>query len=135
MFNKSIMEESNPNEESPDFYIALSSAAISQQQYKEALLILREGLEKSLKSERRADIRKLLRSFYALVATLNVNLEEAYGDDWEGKVDIPKVEEKEIRCSFCGKAPGEVAQIIAGPAVYICNECISICNEIISDRN
>src|ERR1041385_4263293 len=38
-----------------------------------------------------------------------------------------------LRCSFCGKSQNEVKKLIAGPGVYICNECIDICNEIISD--
>jgi ATP-dependent Clp protease ATP-binding subunit ClpX len=38
-----------------------------------------------------------------------------------------------LRCSFCGKSQNEVKKLIAGPTVYICNECIDICNEIISD--
>ncbi|QQS45562.1 MAG: ATP-dependent Clp protease ATP-binding subunit ClpX [Acidobacteriota bacterium] len=38
-----------------------------------------------------------------------------------------------LRCSFCGKSQNEVKKLIAGPTVYICNECIDICIEIISD--
>ncbi|HKA21074.1 MAG TPA: ClpX C4-type zinc finger protein [Blastocatellia bacterium] len=38
-----------------------------------------------------------------------------------------------LRCSFCGKSQNEVNKLIAGPMVYICNECIDICNEIIAD--
>src|SRR6201988_1698984 len=38
-----------------------------------------------------------------------------------------------LRCSFCGKLQNEVKKLIAGPTVYICNECIHICNEIITD--
>ena len=38
-----------------------------------------------------------------------------------------------LRCSFCGKNQIEVRKLIAGPTVYICNECIDICIEIISD--
>ncbi len=38
-----------------------------------------------------------------------------------------------MRCSFCGKNQNEVKKLIAGPTVYICNECIDICIEIISD--
>ncbi len=38
-----------------------------------------------------------------------------------------------MRCSFCGKSQNEVKKLIAGPSVYICNECIDICNEIIND--
>ncbi len=36
-------------------------------------------------------------------------------------------------CSFCGKGQEEVAKLIAGPEVYICDECIELCNEIVSD--
>ena len=41
--------------------------------------------------------------------------------------------EETLRCSFCGKSQNEVNKLIAGPTVYICNECIDICNEIITD--
>jgi ATP-dependent Clp protease ATP-binding subunit ClpX len=37
-------------------------------------------------------------------------------------------------CSFCGKSQGEVKKLIAGPAVYICNECVALCNDIISEE-
>ena len=40
---------------------------------------------------------------------------------------------KNIRCSFCGKTQEQVQRIIAGPGVYICNECINICNNIIDE--
>ena len=36
-------------------------------------------------------------------------------------------------CSFCGKNQDEVAKLIAGPDVYICNECIDLCNEIVHE--
>ena len=36
-----------------------------------------------------------------------------------------------IRCSFCNKRQEQVARIIAGPGVYICNECVALCNDII----
>ena len=38
----------------------------------------------------------------------------------------------EIACSFCAKPAPEVAKIIAGPGIYICNECVQLCNEILS---
>jgi len=37
-------------------------------------------------------------------------------------------------CSFCGKSQAEVRKLIAGPAVYICDECVALCNEIISEE-
>ena len=43
------------------------------------------------------------------------------------KNDTPK----NVRCSFCGKAQESVRKIVAGPGVYICDECIDLCNSII----
>jgi len=37
-------------------------------------------------------------------------------------------------CSFCGKSQGEVKKLIAGPAVYICDECVALCNGIIAEE-
>ncbi|ABF85968.1 ATP-dependent Clp protease, ATP-binding subunit ClpX [Myxococcus xanthus DK 1622] len=40
-----------------------------------------------------------------------------------------------LSCSFCGKSQREVRKLIAGPTVYICDECIKLCNDIIADEN
>ncbi|MDK8501615.1 ATP-dependent Clp protease ATP-binding subunit ClpX [Aerococcus sanguinicola] len=40
----------------------------------------------------------------------------------------------QVHCSFCGKSQDQVNKIIAGPDVYICNECVSLCQEIIDDE-
>jgi ATP-dependent Clp protease ATP-binding subunit ClpX len=39
-----------------------------------------------------------------------------------------------LKCSFCGKSQKQVQQLIAGPGVYICDECVELCNEIIDER-
>ncbi|MGO2299089.1 ATP-dependent Clp protease ATP-binding subunit ClpX [Paucilactobacillus nenjiangensis] len=39
-----------------------------------------------------------------------------------------------VNCSFCGKSQDQVKKIVAGPGVYICNECIDLCNEIIDEE-
>ena len=39
-----------------------------------------------------------------------------------------------FKCSFCGKSQKQVQQLIAGPGVYICDECVELCNEIIDER-
>lgn len=41
---------------------------------------------------------------------------------------------EDLLCSFCGKSQEEVKKLIAGPAVYICDECIELCNEIIQEE-
>lgn len=43
-------------------------------------------------------------------------------------------EQTTIHCSFCGKSQDEVDKIIAGPGVYICNECVALCQEIIDEE-
>ena len=44
-------------------------------------------------------------------------------------------EKKKLSCSFCGKEQSKVKKLIAGPNVYICNECVDLCNDILSEEN
>ena len=39
-----------------------------------------------------------------------------------------------LKCSFCGKSQDQVRKLIAGPGVYICDECIDLCNEILDEE-
>ena len=41
---------------------------------------------------------------------------------------------KLLYCSFCGKSQHEVRKLIAGPSVYICDECVDLCNDIIREE-
>ena len=47
---------------------------------------------------------------------------------------MAKTDDKQLRCSFCGKPQDQVRRLIAGPNVYICNECIELCQEIIEEE-
>jgi ATP-dependent Clp protease ATP-binding subunit ClpX len=48
---------------------------------------------------------------------------------------MPKFDDKkQLKCSFCGKGQDQVRRLIAGPGVYICDECIELCSEIITDE-
>ena len=49
-------------------------------------------------------------------------------DESSGKSD------KLLYCSFCGKSQHEVRKLIAGPSVFICDECVDLCNEIIREE-
>ncbi len=42
---------------------------------------------------------------------------------------------EKLHCSFCGKSQDEVNKLIAGPSVYICNECVDLCNDIIEEES
>ena len=46
---------------------------------------------------------------------------------------MSKIEDKQVRCSFCGKKEGQVKRLIAGPGVFICDECIDLCCDILHD--
>jgi len=46
---------------------------------------------------------------------------------------LPKFEEPKLRCSFCGKEQDQVRRLVAGPGVYICNECIELCQDILDE--
>jgi ATP-dependent Clp protease ATP-binding subunit ClpX len=49
-------------------------------------------------------------------------------------MDSDNVRNKNLTCSFCGKSQDEVKKLIAGPSVYICDECIDLCQEIIAEE-
>ena len=42
--------------------------------------------------------------------------------------------DKILYCSFCGKSQSEVRKLIAGPSVYVCDECVDLCNDIIKEE-
>ena len=46
---------------------------------------------------------------------------------------MPRNDEN-VRCSFCGKFQEEVSRLIAGPNVFICNECVALCANILQDE-
>ena len=44
-----------------------------------------------------------------------------------------KKDEAKLKCSFCGKTQNQVHKLVAGPGVYICDQCIELCSEIIEE--
>ena len=47
---------------------------------------------------------------------------------------MPKHDDDKLKCSFCGKTQEQVKKLIAGPEVYICDECVELCNEILDEE-
>ncbi len=47
---------------------------------------------------------------------------------------MPKHDDTRLKCSFCGKSQDQVKKLIAGPGVYICDECVDLCNEILDEE-
>ena len=62
---------------------------------------------------------------------------ETYSD-WKAKSTMDRRRDDHqngnLSCSFCGKSQKEVRKLIAGPTVYICDECIGLCNDIIAEE-
>ena len=47
---------------------------------------------------------------------------------------MPNKPDNRLKCSFCGKSQDQVKKLIAGPGVYICDECVELCNEILDEE-
>lgn len=47
---------------------------------------------------------------------------------------MAKHDDSRLKCSFCGKTQDQVKKLIAGPEVYICDECVELCNEILDEE-
>ena len=45
-----------------------------------------------------------------------------------------EVKKSKLSCSFCGKQQSKVKKLIAGPNIYICNECVDLCNDILVEE-
>ena len=106
-------------------YIDACLDAIGERRYRDALKLLDEGISKQLASSQAVHATELLKRFGALITYLDFRLGEDFGTQWEAQPN--EEDQTKIRCSFCGKAEPEVKKIIAGPGVFICNECIRIC--------
>ena len=53
---------------------------------------------------------------------------------WGGSMVDQNKQTEDISCSFCGKSQDEVKRIVAGPGVFICNECVDLCQEIMEEE-
>jgi hypothetical protein len=104
--------------------------AIGERRYRDALTSLDEGISQQLASPNEVDAEEFLKRFRTLLAYVDSCLDKDFGEQWETQ---PYEEDQAlIRCSFCGKTEPEVDKIIAGPDVFICNECIVICADALT---
>ena len=51
------------------------------------------------------------------------------------ETDNDRKQDKLLYCSFCGKSQNDVRKLIAGPSVFVCDECVELCNEIIREES
>ena len=82
--------------------------------------------------EEREELKRLVKDYG--MAAIEVMVEATKEGSVPEQLDAQEREEKgkEVGCSFCGKRRDRVANLIAGPGVYICVECVALCNEIIA---
>ncbi len=77
----------------------------------------------------------VVRPCASLISTRRVSPgERAYAVVMRKRRHPPKWADGSLRCSFCGKTGSEVGKLIAGPGVYICNDCVGLCNEILEEE-
>jgi hypothetical protein len=97
--------------------------------------VLRDGLNaKSVKTTHSECLELLAKAFgceswNVLSATI-----EATQDPAPDRPAFNPALKKVLRCSFCGKTQDEVKKLIAGPSVFVCDECVGLCNDIIDDQ-
>jgi ATP-dependent Clp protease ATP-binding subunit ClpA len=75
--------------------------------------------------------RRVLSHLGVSIAALKKELDRYVGP---GKRRRRKRGKADLACSFCGKSQEQVKKLIAGPGVYICDECIDLCNEILAEE-
>ena len=122
-------------ESSPLQYFDTCTDKVGQGEYAEALLTLRRGVQQSLASAEEINGQQLLTNLLEVLLKLEAHLDWTIRESLTlpARLSAPKAKGDELRCSFCGKLQSEVEKLIAGPTLYICNECVSICNEIIRE--
>jgi ATP-dependent Clp protease ATP-binding subunit ClpA len=75
--------------------------------------------------------RRVLSHLGVSIAAIKKELDRYVGP---GKRRRRKRGKADLACSFCGKSQEQVKKLIAGPGVYICDECIDLCNEILAEE-
>ena len=112
----------------------LCSDLISEQKYGYALQSFKHAVGRLVESKTFPKRSEVARQLLGVVTALEETLRNAFGDRWE--THVPKFsEETELSsCSFCGKEQHEVKKLVAGPTVFICDECVELCRGIIAEE-
>lgn len=108
---------------------------ICGQKYGAALQMFQRAVTNFLESKTTPRRNEIARQLFQIGTALEESLRRAYGDSWEAQVPRAKDEVPSAVCSFCGKSQNEVRKIIAGPSVYICDECVDLCDQILIKEN
>ena len=121
------MTENNSTQSNPDFsYIANSLNAVHDGRYRDGVTILRDGLEQQARSDDPIDVKELVKHINSALSYLEFRLENASLER-----QMTGDNETERRCSFCAKKQNEVARLMAGPGVFICDSCVNAYSKIL----
>ena len=109
------------------------STAIARGRSAPAIRALSKALRAYQAQGGQLDSARLLANVSALVAGLEQKLSQP-ASRWLSDL-LPATEQAPLglTCSFCGKHEKEVAKLIAGPAVFICDSCVGLCNDILGN--
>ncbi len=103
---------------------------VSEQKYGAALRRFQSAAQNFIESKSPPKRGEIAQQLLQIGMALEETLKRAMGEKWEAHV--PRFEEdSEACCSFCGKKQHEARKLIAGPSVYICDECVDLCNSIV----
>ena len=119
-----------PPQESAEARQALRRAAAIAQQAGRAE-VGTEHLLAALALDPGSGARRVLSHLGVSIAAVKRGLDRYVGP---GKRRRRKRGKADLACSFCGKSQEEVKKLVAGPDVYICDECIDLCNEILAEE-
>ena len=96
---------------------------------------LRDGLKAKSVETTHSECLELLAKAFGCESwnVLSAKIEAAQSPEPDRRAQDPVVK-KVLSCSFCGKTQHEVKQLIAGPSVFVCDECVGLCNDVIDDN-
>lgn len=104
---------------------------IKKKRYRDALHAFDKSLDRLIISSKLSWAADVARELKKLTGVLEDHFKLSYFASTEEENKEPS---RLIACSWCGKAQDEVRKLIAGPTVYICDECIDLCNDIIAEE-
>ena len=109
---------------------------IVHERYADAFYSFKNVLRLISKSNDEIDPKEYSMNLYIIIGLLEICLRKNYGDQWPeigNKLEHQRTMEAVV-CSFCGKNKNDVKTVIAGPEVYICDECVVLCNSVLKDK-
>ena len=96
---------------------------------------LRNGLKAKAVEATHSECLELLAKAFGCESwnVLSAKIEATQSAEPDRQAHDPRFKEV-LSCSFCGKTQHEVKELIAGPSVFVCDECVGLCNDIIDDN-